>query len=475
MQKYLLSILLSASTSTFAATLDNLPRPILKTTEFLPQIEPEIESTPQKTTSDINVSDEDLKKDRELTQTLLNQAILIHRWDLVERILAIYLNFEQKDIILVRFAQAGLAKQEKNYKKTITFYREIIAARPDLTPVRLELAIALFEDRQDEAARDQFNKVLSDSPPQNVAQQAQSYINALNRRDSWSFNFGLNYLREENINNISKNREIENTGFIKNDNMMPKSAKGFSFYFGLERNFNLKNNHYLRIENSLFAKSFWDNHDNDDLINRLSVGYLNISNQRTLAVLPFYEKRWYGGKQYKDNKGLRLEYDYWLSPNLRIINAVEYSKQYYKDYEQLDGNNKLFSTTLFWLRKSEQFFFGGLDFFAERSGEKQYSSDFRNIRVGWGQEWSYGISSRVSLAMGQRRYKSEAVIGGLIPLAKKRDDKEYNINLTLWKRDWHVLGVTPKLNYQWRKTESNIPSMYSFSKNRLMLIFEKSF
>ena len=257
--------------------------------------------------------------------------------------------------------------------------------------------------------------------------------------------------------------------------MMPKSGKGFSFYFGLERDFNLKNNHYLRIENSLFAKSFWNNHHNDDLINRLSVGYVNKSNQRSLAVLPFYEKRWYGGKQYKDNKGLRLEYDYWLNPNLRTINALEYSKQYYKDYEQLDGNNKLFSTTLFWIRKPEQFFFGGFDFFAERSGEKQFSSDFKNIRIGWGQEWSYGISSRLSLAMGQRKYKSEAVIGGLIPLAKKRDDKEYNVNLTLWKRDWHVLGITPKLNYQWQKTDSNIPSMYSYSKNLFMLIFEKSF
>ena len=360
-------MLLLASTTvastTLAANLDNLPRPAIKTTEF-PSAEPNVEIKEPTIQQEFSVTDQDLKNDIELTETLLNQAILVHRWDLVERILVIYQDFDNKDMILIKFAEAGLAKNSNDIKKTISLYREIIAVRPDLTPVRLELAIALFEDRQDEAAHEQFNRVLSDTPPEDIKKYANLYINALNKRDSWSISLGLNYLDEDNIGNISNEREIENTGFIKGDSMMPTSGKGIGIYFGAQRDFNLKNNHYLRLENSLFSKSYWDNHDYDDLINRFSIGYVNKSNQQTIALLPFYEKRWYGGKQYKDDKGLRLEYDYWFNPNFRSVSALEYSKQSYKDYKQLDGHNKLFSTTLFWITKPEQFFFTGIDFFA---------------------------------------------------------------------------------------------------------------
>ncbi len=36
-------------------------------------------------------------------------------------------------------------------------------------------------------------------------------------------------------------------------------------------------------------------------------------------------------------------------------------------------------------------------------------------------------------------------------------------------------GVTPRINYQYKKTNSNIPSMYSTQKNQVFISFEKSF
>ncbi|MCW9710945.1 surface lipoprotein assembly modifier [Avibacterium sp. 21-586] len=47
--------------------------------------------------------------------------------------------------------------------------------------------------------------------------------------------------------------------------------------------------------------------------------------------------------------------------------------------------------------------------------------------------------------------------------------------MLLWKRDWHWLSITPKLQFQWRKQRSNLPSLYNYQNKSINLIFEKSF
>ena len=465
----------NAETLTASALAPNVslaPDPVL---QDLNQPAPQ-QITPSQTLTGLpSLTEHDLKTNFLLTQNLLNRLIQIRRWDLVEHVLPFYMSFTERDEVLVRFAEAGLAKEAGDYKKAIGLYREILAERPSLTPVRLELAIALFEDKQNNIAREQFEKVLSDEIPDETQRFTTAYVNAINKRDSWTFRLGINYLNEENINNTSSDRAIGNTGFIKGDGMMPQSGRGLSYNFSVERDINLEGNHYLHIENSLYGKTYWNNHDYDDIINRFSFGYIHQNTRRKISILPFYEKRWYGDKQYKDNVGLRLEYNYWLNNNLQWINSAEYAKQYYKYYKDLDGHVKNISSTMFWLTNPRQFFYVGLDYYSERTGIRQYDSDLKLARIGWGQEWSKGISTRVSLAVGERKYKDKAVLGGLIPLNKVRKDDEFNVNLTLWKRDWHFLGITPKLNYNWRKVSSSIPSMYSYNKSRFMVILEKSF
>lgn len=49
------------------------------------------------------------------------------------------------------------------------------------------------------------------------------------------------------------------------------------------------------------------------------------------------------------------------------------------------------------------------------------------------------------------------------------------INLTLWKQDWQYLGFTPKVQFRWKKQESNIPSMFSYSEKYVQMLVEKDF
>ena len=114
---------------------------------------------------------------------------------------------------------------------------------------------------------------------------------------------------------------------------------------------------------------------------------------------------------------------------------------------------------------------------AERTKVRQYGSDSKSLRLGWGQEWHWGISSRLGLSIMKREFKDIAKLGNLnlFSFGKRREDKIYGINLSLWKRDWHIWGITPKLQLSWRKQDSNIPEMYSYTQKNVNMLFEKTF
>lgn len=415
----------------------------------------------------------------QLTQDWLNLALQQRNAELIDELLTIYRTFAQHDPLLVRFAEATSAQLKQDYTSAIRGFRDILAENPDLNPVRIELAKSLYQDRQDNAARDQFEKAQSAvGVPEPIRQVIDAYLKALQQRAGWHSSFSAYYLRDSNVNNASSNPNIENTNFddvAKGASMLPQSAHGIAYSFNLERDFNLSSAHYLHFGTELFGKNFWDNHDYDDIYHRTYLGYSHKSAQQSWSILPFYEKRWYGNQSYKWANGVRGEYRRWLNSNWQISTALEHAEQHYYDSQNLNGHSQLASATLLWLRNPRQFFSLGGDYHREKTQILQYSNNTRTLRLGWGQEWQWGISSRLGLSFAQRNYKDQARLGRILMLGKTRNDKIYGANLTLWKRDWHIWGITPKLHFSWKKQDSNLPSLYSYSQKNVNLIFEKTF
>lgn len=426
--------------------------------------------------TEIHLSYEALSKDQTLTEKLLNQAIEGGNPEIILPLLQIYEKFDNQDIILIRFAKAQLAKKRGDYREAIGLYREILAERPELTPVRIQLAISLFYEQQDNAAKEQFEKALSDKElPSDIAHLIRDYLNALNERDGWRINAGGSYLREKNVNNASSSGNIENTQFVKGSSMLPQKAHGVSYSFDLERDFNLQGAHYLRVSNVLYGKSYWDNHDFDDITNRTYLGYVRKSAVQNWTVLPFYERQWYGNHRYKLASGVRGEFNRWITPNWQISTAAEYSKERYHSNSLLSGNNKLVSLTVLWRINPQRFFYTGADFTRQKAQSRQYSYDLKTVRIGWGEEWGWGISSRLSFSTSKRDYKANLSLGNVFHFDKRRKDEIYQVNAMIWKRDWHLWGITPKLSYRWRKQKSNFNSLYSYHDNSVNVFFEKTF
>lgn len=419
----------------------------------------------------------ELRANQALTEKLLSQAIYTRQLTNMEKLVIIYQDFNQIDPILLRYAQGKIALLKGNYSQAIREFRTILAKQPELNTVRIELAIALLHDQQTNAASEQFDKAKSaENLPYKVQQLIEQYQQYLEKKQAWKFNFSAHYVRDGNINNTSKQTEIEHTGYVKQPNLLPQTAHGIHYSFGLQRDFDLLGSHYLSFDNQTQGELYWDNHDYDEITNRALFGYAYKKSHQTTRVLPFYEKRWKHHQSERWTNGLRIEHAHWLSSRWQLATAFEYGKKRYFDQHIYNGNYKLASVTLLWLRNPQQFFFIGTDFNRDKTVLKQHSSDTKSLRFGWQQEWqTLGLSSRLTLAYTDRHYKDTAVLGGKLNLGKIRHDRVNSINLTLWKRDWHWLGLTPKLQLGYAKHHSNLPSLYAYTDKNANLIIESRF
>ncbi|OOF84043.1 hypothetical protein BKG92_01570 [Rodentibacter ratti] len=416
---------------------------------------------------------QELLNNPELIRQMLNRAIDTRQFELLPELLRIYQQTPDPDRVLINYASGIVLAQQGEYRSAINLYRGIIAEHPNFQPVRFRLAQFLFEDRQNEAALDQFRKLQADGLPPQIANAVTQYIAAIQKRSDWVFNFGLNYVHESNINNASSSRIIRlgNVPFQKNDESLPQSANGLNYYLNVAKDWNLSASHYLHLENYFQGKSYWDNHQFDDHQNRTSLGYQYQNAQSRLAFLPYYEMRWYANHRYNQGYGVRAEAEYWLTPKWQSSVAGELGKLKHRGENKLVDSTTLFgSATLLYAFNAKSYVFGGVDILWDRTLERSFASKRLTGRIGWGQEWWGGISSRIQLNYGKREFDRPHLI-----FRQHREDRELNVSATLWHRNIHFWGITPKISFQHQRVNSNLEDLYSYIRNRFYLNFEKTF
>lgn len=475
-----ISALSAFTQGSYANTAPNVqfvatPEPKIQAAEPKPNLSPITQQTEAKT---LRFAVKDLYQNKALTEQVLSLAIEQQNEQALQKALKVYRTFDQQDQILLLFAQGRLATLQRQWQQAVFFYRQLIAQDPELHLVRFELAVALFEDQQNEAAQAQFEQLRSLKLSASSLRYVEAYLEALRQRNGWQVSASAHYVRDDNVNKVSNHPTIEAKNFprlTKNPSMLPQKAEGISYYLDISRQFNLQNHHYLHFENDLSGKWYWDNHSQDDMFNRTLLGYANKTAKQEWKILPFYQRQWSGNQRYNKSVGIRLEHSYWLTPKLQLASALEFAKHRYHQNTALNGESQLISQTLFWQQSPTQYFYVGGDINQTRTKERQYSNLYQSLRLGWGKSWQWGISSRLSTSIAQRKYKDEAVLSGWLNFGKIRQDNIYQVNLILWKRDWYVWNITPKLQFSWKKQQSNIAQMYSFQEKNVFLIFEKRF
>ncbi|EKK3319904.1 DUF560 domain-containing protein [Salmonella enterica] len=376
------------------------------------------------------------------------------------------------DPLLLDWANGILARQEKKYSESIGYYRKVISVRPDWYSARLQLATVLYLNKDMFSAESQLRKLRSENLPAEAAGLIDSFIKKIQKTDNWYFRGGFSYLNEKNINNAPESgRSI---GRWKSDE--PQSGKGVMFWGEMEKIFALPANFFSSTRLSSSGKIYKNNHPYDELDGSfgLGLGYRNVSTQ--LLLLPFYDKSYYGGGKksggglapFSDTRGIKAETTFQLSNRWRLYTDFKTGKNEHKIKTYLDGNSYSLNQTLIYFPEARQYISMGMGHSIVRTKEKNNSYDRTSYRIGWMYEWDGGISTLLQSSYGFRNYNANDFWG------IKQQNHEYSTSVTLWHRDIYIIGLTPKITWNYLRIDSNHP-FYDTEINRVVMSFSKYF
>ncbi|MGB0894224.1 MAG: tetratricopeptide repeat protein, partial [Parashewanella sp.] len=111
-------------------------------------------------------------------------------WPAVKAFLPRYLSHVTHDLMLVLYAEGGLARHAGNFELAESKYRQLLLLKPDFLLAQLELARVLFENQKNNDALALFNKIQNQIPKnapqtQGVLKTIETFNAALAFRDSW--------------------------------------------------------------------------------------------------------------------------------------------------------------------------------------------------------------------------------------------------------------------------------------------------
>lgn len=417
-----------------------------------------------------------LKKNPKEMESLLSELIRLEDSERLALLLPAYQEVANYDASVVDWGNAIIAEQKGDSDTAIKLYRKINAALPNIKLLRFHLSRALYRDKQYEAAKSEFEKLRTESISDADVKIVEEYITEINKKDNWTFNGSISYLNDPNINNSpEKGTKIE----IGNGSITaagPESGRGFSYSFSADKRWSHKNNLFTALHLGTNGLYYWNNKSYNELSTNIGIGAGVSTSRFEIEVGPYLQNRLYTNdakelSQYSKNFGLRADISYWLSPKWKYqtVAKLGYDK-YINKYNRLDGGNHQWSNTLLYLTSPTQYWYGGLDLGVKKAKNKIDTYQRVGFRLGWGQVWGSGLSTSVNVGYAQKYYQGN----DFLFQNSKRNDKELDMGVSVWHRNFHFKGITPRLSWQYHRTNSN-QALFNYDKNNVFVEFNKQF
>lgn len=402
----------------------------------------------------------------------INLAIVSKDWQKLEELLNQYRTTPNFDPTLYDYGLGALYRHQGRQKEAIALYQQILKRQPDLHYPRFDLAMMLYEDKRYAEAKTQLEtaKPYLAPPLQALVNQL---LSSIKKSQEWQPTMNFSYESTDNVNQASDLKElvIGEATFIRSDESLPQDANGIRYNIGVGQEKNIKGNHYIYKDAGLGGVNYWDNHDYSELTLHTNLGYRYKDIKQSWGVITRIEQNLLGGSQYNQNYAATLEYNRQLSNQWQISGSLSHLQKRYEDdnlASYYDGHANSTAWIVLYQPQPKWLVYGGADFTRDDLSDKAESSDRQGIRGGMAFSGEQ-INIRSSLRYAQRDFWADNFFYG-----KKRKDDEYQFSTTIGHKrlDWH--GFKPKLNYEYKRIDSNLP-LYERSNSTFFMTVDKSF
>ena len=360
------------------------------------------------------------------------------------------------------FQLAGIFMLEGRFREASLLFLDILRRNPNLPRVRLELARAYFLNRDYEDAQLQFELVKGSGLPPEVQEKVDEFLTQIRRRKDWSIGFNAALVPDSNLNQASGGEEecIALGGMLL---CRPLEKKQSGIGLGVGGTLN----HYLRFSRDFGLRSTislnaleYERNDFDDDQLFLASGPRHTFEQGEISLQPTFRKRWYAGRQYSEEYGIRLD-GQWMLNRFLLGGAFSWARIRYNDSyvnEFLEGDSLFSHLQVRYILNDRTFVQTGLAFQRENAEADAYGSDSLRCALGLYRVLPYGFSLFGELSLTDARYHgAQWYIARDYRIAEtRRRDRTWQVFASLSSSLLEKYDITPTLQYTYVRRDSNI-------------------
>ncbi|RMX07915.1 DUF560 domain-containing protein [Corticibacter populi] len=430
-------------------------------------------------------TDDDLRRDRSLTERVIEQAMLSGDWATLEHVMGFYPGMPGADPLLVDFVLGALARRDGRHAEAIMRYRRMLARDATLSYVRLDLAGMLMEDKRYQESARELSAVLSDMRLAPAARaRALQEQQALAGQQGWSGRVALGWGISSNQNQGTDNDALylpvgtltDGTPLLwellKDARDMPHGSGGPRLEAGAGRDFNIAGHHYLTLGASLDGVAWLRDSDFDRVNTNLRAGYKWQNVDSWLGASLIGSRMWLGGRPYSSGAGLSLDAGRWLTGTAQASGSLTWLSRRYDSerYASYEGHLRAVSANLTKVFSRSLIAFAGVALQDEDARGGEESSLRRTIQLGGLYAFDSGLTARASARYTRRRFDAPYSLF----LWQERRDREYAFDASFWNDHWQIAGFTPKITLNYLRVKSTLYA-YPRTEREVSLMLEKTF
>ena len=332
-------------------------------------------------------------------------------------------------------------------------FETILARRPELTRVRLELARVYHILGRDEKARFHFEASLADELSSSVETAVEGFLNRIDARKSWSMSLSAAVLPESNPVKRTVRKEVIIGGapFRLSEDARQSSGVGILVSGGASFfpviSYDLRGVFATSAAAKLYRQSDWN-----DISVQGETGLAQLFDLGSVSGGVRLGQRWLGGDLFSREIGPWMRGRMRLSPASRIqLNLSAASRNHPEQHGQ-DGWRVNARPGLIYAFNARTSIETTLDLELIDAQEDRFGSRLAGVEITLSHAFEGGLSVSPSVSAHIRRYSGQNTL-----FQTTRRDRQVRFSVNALHRALQYEGFAPYIGYSFVWNQSNIP------------------
>ena len=349
-------------------------------------------------------------------------------------------------------------------------YEAILALRPDLTRVRLELARAHYATGQDDKAKYHFQLSLGDKLPSSVESVVEGFLNAIDARKRWSAYVSVAALPETNAVRRTDREVVQIGGATFRLNEDAREASGIGAQLSAGGAFfpivetGLRGYFALSTAAKLYRQSAWN-----DIAIVGKAGLTRLFDGGSASGGVQAGRRWLGSEGFRRSIGPWARVDFRLSNRTHVSASTNVDYRTHDERDELDGWHVAINPIARYVLDSQTVLEASPHFEAMGARADHRASRLVGVGVGVSRAFENGISASLSLSVQRQAYRVEDPLFGV-----RRKDRLMWLSSRVLHRSLQLGGFAPYVGYSYERSRSNI-ALHEYENHGAILGLTREF